>query len=403
MRGILVATLLTGCMTDPAGNSCLWQPGSDGYCSTDDGGSSGPKKIFTYYHSPAAASAPDVMVAMARTRTDEAPQIQLATVRPGESPVPVPVTLAGEPLDDASDPRLAAIGSDAYLIWFDTITRGYVGALVDADGAIVGTRAQFGPLPGTLRTVAERFVLVHQPDTKAIVQASWIDRDGRRERFTTVVAAGVDRDGLIGVAGGESIAAIATRHVDGTLVITRVGNDGTVFTVDEIALDGKVTKGNLVVRGDGGVLGVFAVQPKTGAPANWVVVVDKTGATRVTRSTLPPLLAMVRGPRGVLATTDAATSSGLMLDDDGNLALAFELVVPRSNVAIATSDGFAVIDSEVSGVHLTRIAGGVAQPTITVAEPSVEEAGCGCRSSGGGTSVLFAGVLLLALRRRRVH
>ena len=398
MRGILVTSLLAGCMTDPAGNSCLWQPGSDGYCSSDDGGSGGPRKLYTYYHSPAAAAAPDVLVALARTKTDEPSQIELAAVGSVE---PVPVLIEGEPLVDASDPRLAAIGDSAYLIWFNTVSRNYVGALVDADARIVSARAAFGALPGKLSTVAERFMLVHQVDAMGIVQASWIDRDGRRERFPTVVATGVDREGLIAVAGGESIGAIATRHVDGMLVITRVGNDGTVFTVNEVSFDGKVTKGNVVMRGDGGVLGVFAVQPKMGALTQWMVIVDKTGAQRVVPSPLPPLLAMVRGARGVLATTDTTPSNAYLLDDDGAVVPQFGLVVPRSYVAIATSDGFALVDNELSGVHLTRIADGEAQPAITVAEPSVEEVGCGCRSSSGGTSALFAGVLLILLRRRR--
>ena len=397
----MVLVLLTGCMTDPAGNTCAWQPGSDGYCSSDDGGSSAPKKLFTAYYSPAAAVAPDLLVAMTRSKTDEPPQIELAAVRPGELPVPVPVTISGEPLVGTSAPQLAAIGTSAYLTWVDANTRGSVGALVDADGTIVSARAHLGLRTGFLSTVAERFVFVHPPDAAGVVKASWIGLDGRFERSFIDVATDVEGSGLIDVAGGESIVAIATRHVDHTLAITRAGDDGTVFTVSEVVVDGKVTKGHIVVRADGGVLGVFEVQPAKGKPTRWTVIVDEIGATRVTPSTLPPLLALVRGPRSVLATTDETTSRGYMLDDDGIAVPSWDIVVPRSNEAIATSNGFAVLHTQQSGVKLTPIEDGVAQPAIMVADGGVEEAGCGCRSSGGGASAMFAGVLQLVVRRRR--
>jgi MYXO-CTERM domain-containing protein len=411
----LSLVLLAGCMTDPNGDTCVWAPGNDGFCPSDSGGSSGPKKIYTNYYSATGVAEGDlVRVAMTRSVTDEKPVIE-TVVLSGAAPEHRVVTLDGVEMAGSILPRLAAIGDRTYLAWFDEDVNATVGAPLH-DSAVVGEEiVHLGPKGGVLRRLGDRFLYVVMADP-AEIRGTWIDRDGKLGEtivLATNVATTTSSPFELSDDGASGTIALLYGTLDKAtkqrgLVLARIAADGTHrdTTIATFATerDGVKPEMAAIATSDGGAFAIVTFVSENKATLSRVRV-DPDGRLDIQPTTLS-VRELVRKDTMVLAiTTSQSQTLVSTLDEQGTLISgSFPVDVRGVGAAFATPRGFAMVHTMQNTPVAVTVVEGVPLLPITVAEDSVEEVdGCGCRSTNTPTAGLLVLVGALVLRRRRVR
>lgn len=416
---VLVATV-TGCMTDPAGNSCPWVPGSDGYCPSDSsgGGSSGPD--YHRYLSAVAVPVGDQLRVVMTGSDDGGTALETTVVTGGVAGPMVPVMLDGAPLTSAIVPQLSAIDGRVYLAWRDTRSGGgQLGAILRADGSIdPSTVALLGPDYLYLHRVGNRHLLVSRPSA-GLIEGTFVEADGTVAE-TIEIASDVAGDTLAMTndpdgATGMWAMAFYRSSPDGqrsSLHVVRVMADGRALDGDGIELaawtpgeDGATGGMSLAVLPDRSVFVVMKQYPKSASAQTHVVRVpqrsllpaDGSGITDTVVADLPVFRQVVAHGNTILgistlSTDDYREHAQLHVLDRYGAVVGTPMSVPLVTAprAFTTPSGFGLLqtDGDVS-VTMVDVRGlpGAATPIASTYEL---DGGCNAAAGRGSWLVLVA-------------
>lgn len=422
---LAVLLVATGCMTDPAGDSCIWAPGNDGYCPGDSsgGGSSGPE-YHRYISAVAVPLGDELRVVMTGTE-NSGTGLETTIVAHGAAGPMMPVTLDGAALQKSIVPQLSAIDGKLYLAWSDTRSGGgQLGAMLRPDGSIdPSTITIFGRDYLYLRRVGHRHLLVSRP-AEGVIEGTFVEADGTLAETIEIAhdVAGEtremthDSDGSLGMWAMAFYRSTPDGHRS-SLHVVRVMGDGRVLDPIELASwtpgeDGASGGFSLAVLPDRSVTvlmkqfwdrtpetHVFHIPQRSQLPA------DGSGITESVVPTLPVFREVVAHGEHLLGISTMATSDyhehaqlhlldryGAVVGEPTSVSIVDQ---PR---AFVTPSGFGLLqtDGDVSVTMVDRE--GRPGPATPIAETYELDSG-GCNASGARGSWLVLVALGLLVTR----
>lgn len=416
----LLLAAVSACMTDAAGNSCPWVPGSDGSCPSHSSGGGGSGPEYHRYLSAVAVPVGDQLRVVMTGSEDGDTGLETTVVTGGAAGPMLPVMLDGVPLTSAIVPQLSAIDGRVYLAWRDTRSGGgQLGGILRADGSIdPSTVALLGPDYLALHRVGNRYLLVSRP-AEGLIEGTFVEADGTvaetieiaRDISGSTLEMTNDPDGATGLWAMAFYRSSPDGHRS-SLHVARVMADGRMLDGDGIELaawtageDGASGGMSLAVLPDRSVFVVMKQYRKTSSAETHVIRVpqrsqlpaDGSGITDTVVADLPVFRQLVAHGNSILgistlSTDDYREHAQLHLLNRYGAVVGTPVSVPLVNAphAFTTPSGFGLLQTD-GDVSVTMVDDrGLPGAATPIASTYELDGGCNAAGSRGSWLVLVA-------------